>query len=368
MVWIHGGGLYHGAGGKYDGSVLASYNDVIVVTFNYRLGLLGFLNIPGTELKGNYGMLDQVMALKWVQENIGSFGGNPEQVTLFGESAGGSSTDLHILSPMSKGLFHKAIAQSGFSTTAYVTLSSKVSARYVQFSEKLNCLNKQQMLSCLRSKTTEEIIEAQGPFEFLFMGSYLPVQVVDGVFLPDKPTVLMAEGRFNKIEAVILGANRDEGVSKLHGIQPDPNIPPTRESFQKVFNKVFFLGDDGNELTKQAILYEYTNHTEPDSPDNLLKSWRDLITDSWYFARAVYSAKTYAKAGIKTYLYEFSHRSTYSTHPKSKGIHHFDDVQYMFGMPWKPNPYVSTATSYTDVERGMSISMMRFWTNLAKYG
>ncbi|XP_031554922.1 acetylcholinesterase-like [Actinia tenebrosa] len=369
MVWIHGGGLYHGSGSLYDGSVLASYNDVIVVTINYRLGLLGFLTIPGTELTGNYGMLDQVMALKWVKENIRSFGGNPDQVTLFGNSAGGSSTDLHILSPLSKGLFQKTIAQSGFATTAYVTVSSKHSRRYAHFADKLNCKDKKQMLSCLRSVTVEEITKAQGICDYLKLGSHLPVQIVDGVFLPDKPSVLLSQGRFNPIEAVMFGANKDEGVSKLHGVHPDPNVPPSRDSFLKTFNSIFFMGEEANDITKDAILYKYTNHTEPDSKENLLKNWRDLITDSWYISRAVFSAQNYAKAGIKTYLYRFSHNSKYSTYPQPiPGVYHFDEVQYIFGVPWKHNTYVSKATSYTDVERGLSASMMRLWANFAKYG
>lgn len=369
MVWIHGGGLYQGSGAVFDSSVLASYNDVIVVTINYRLGLLGFLTLPGTELTGNYGMLDQVMALQWVQENIRNFGGNPDQVTLFGESAGGSSTDLHILSPLSKGLFQRAIAQSGFSTTAYVTVTAKHSEKYIHFAEKLNCKDKKQILSCLRSKTVEEIIKVQSFCDYLRMGSHLPVQIVDGHFLPDKPSVLMSQGRFNPIEAVILGANKNEGVSKLHGVQPDPNLPPSREAFLKTFNDIFLMGEEVNEITRDTILYKYTNHTEPDSNENLLKSWSDLITDSWYLSRAVFSAQNYAKAGIKTFLYQFSHNSKFNIKPKPiPGVNHFHEVQYVFGVPWKHNSYISKASSYTDFERALSIMMMRLWANFAKYG
>jgi len=107
MVWLHGGGLYYGSGNGYLG-VNSAYSG-IVVTVNYRLGLLGFLNIPGSEIKGNYGMLNQVAALKWVQENISSFGGIPSMVTTFGQGAGASSVAYRMLSPLSTGLFQKAI-------------------------------------------------------------------------------------------------------------------------------------------------------------------------------------------------------------------------------------------------------------------
>ncbi|KAJ7388411.1 Pyrethroid hydrolase Ces2e [Desmophyllum pertusum] len=92
----------------YPGGVLATFNDVIIVSINYRLGILGFFNIPGTKYKGNYGMLDQVLALKWVQANIASFGGDPNRVTIFGQSAGGISVSLQLISPLSKGPVSKS--------------------------------------------------------------------------------------------------------------------------------------------------------------------------------------------------------------------------------------------------------------------
>uniref|UniRef100_A0AAR2KMR9 Carboxylic ester hydrolase n=1 Tax=Pygocentrus nattereri TaxID=42514 RepID=A0AAR2KMR9_PYGNA len=113
MVWIHGGGLTLGSASMQDGSVLAAYEDVVVVVIQYRLGLLGFFSTGDEHAPGNYGLLDQVAALQWVQENIHSFGGDPGAVTIFGESAGGISVSLQILSPLSAGLFRSAIAESG---------------------------------------------------------------------------------------------------------------------------------------------------------------------------------------------------------------------------------------------------------------
>uniref|UniRef100_A0A671N1P5 Carboxylic ester hydrolase n=1 Tax=Sinocyclocheilus anshuiensis TaxID=1608454 RepID=A0A671N1P5_9TELE len=113
MVWIHGGGLSLGSASVYDGSVLSAYHDVVVVLIQYRLGLLGFFSTGDEHAPGNYGLLDQVAALQWVQENIYSFGGDPGSVTIFGESAGGISVSTLILSPLASGLFHRAIAESG---------------------------------------------------------------------------------------------------------------------------------------------------------------------------------------------------------------------------------------------------------------
>ncbi|NXK93471.1 SASB hydrolase, partial [Formicarius rufipectus] len=113
LVWIHGGGLVFGAASSYDGSALAAFDNVVVVTIQYRLGVLGYLCTGDKEARGNWGYLDQVAALQWIQENIIYFGGDPGSVTITGESAGGISVSALIISPLAKGLFHKAISESG---------------------------------------------------------------------------------------------------------------------------------------------------------------------------------------------------------------------------------------------------------------
>lgn len=116
MVWIHGGSLTIGAATSQDGSALAAYGDVVVVTVQYRLGVLGFLSTGDEHAPGNWGFLDVVAALRWVRENIGPFGGDHNSVTIFGGSAGGCIVSALVLSPLAAGLFHRAIAQSGIIT------------------------------------------------------------------------------------------------------------------------------------------------------------------------------------------------------------------------------------------------------------
>ncbi|NWI64732.1 SASB hydrolase, partial [Todus mexicanus] len=113
FVWIHGGGLFFGAASTYDGSALAAFDNVVVVAIQYRLGIVGYLSTGDKHAPGNWGYLDQVAALQWIQKNIIHFGGNPSSVTIAGESAGGISVSALILSPLAKGLFHKAISESG---------------------------------------------------------------------------------------------------------------------------------------------------------------------------------------------------------------------------------------------------------------
>ncbi|NXJ61391.1 SASB hydrolase, partial [Rostratula benghalensis] len=113
FVWIHGGGLVFGAASSYDGSALAAFDNVVVVTIQYRLGIVGYFSTGDKHAPGNWGYLDQVAALQWIQENIIHFGGDPGSVTIAGESAGGISVSALVLSPLAKGLFHKAISESG---------------------------------------------------------------------------------------------------------------------------------------------------------------------------------------------------------------------------------------------------------------
>lgn len=116
MFWIHGGGYVSGTGDDTEyGPLFLVRQDVVLVTINYRLEVFGFLNLESEDVPGNAGMKDQVAALRWVKKNIANFGGDPDNITIFGESAGGASTSYHLISPMSKGLFKRAIVQSGVS-------------------------------------------------------------------------------------------------------------------------------------------------------------------------------------------------------------------------------------------------------------
>jgi len=213
MVWIHGGGNTQGSSSEafYDGQELAARRGVVVVSINYRLGALGFFAHPALDresdagVSGNYGLLDQQLALRWVKDNARAFGGDPGRVMIFGESAGGQDTLLHLVSPGSAGLFHAAAAQSGglYSTTlaeAQVSLQPVVTST--------NCGSATDALACLRavSATTLAAIDsADGP---LARGMrYGPV--IDGVVIPAHPLELIKQGRQHQVP-VIVGSNAQE--------------------------------------------------------------------------------------------------------------------------------------------------------------
>ncbi|MDE0952655.1 MAG: carboxylesterase family protein [Halioglobus sp.] len=245
MVYIHGGGNMAGYANqfKYSGTELAHNHNVIVVNFNYRLGPFGWFSHPdlnngdsASNRSGNYGNLDTVRALQWVQNNIGGFGGNPDNVTLFGESAGGMNTYVLLASPLAKGLFHKAIVQSGISTRTtpmssaqnYLSdaqpgnsgsgreivnkllLRDNIVSDSAQATMHQNAMSPKKLNSYLRSKSADDILlayDTNGPLGF----SNVPQLLADGTVIPFKALmeVFSNADHYNAVP-IILGSNRDE--------------------------------------------------------------------------------------------------------------------------------------------------------------
>jgi para-nitrobenzyl esterase len=209
MVWIHGGAFRAGSGSSplYDGSAFAENGDVIVVTLNYRLGAFGFLHLAGLDSSytGNVGLLDQIAALSWVKENIKAFGGNPEEVTIFGESAGSMSIASLLTMPAAKGLFKRAIMESG----AEQVLPPKSAAAVAEAVLDELGIDKQDLKS-LTEIPAEKIIEAAGKVNQGAGLSMLFQPVVDGDTVPDYPLKAISEGAAKEIP-IIIGTNHDEG-------------------------------------------------------------------------------------------------------------------------------------------------------------
>jgi para-nitrobenzyl esterase len=206
MVWIHGGALAVGESNEYDATRLVQ-RGVVVVTINYRLGALGFLAHPALtgespdRISGNYGFKDQQAALKWVRRNIRAFGGNPEKVTVFGESAGGLSTFVNLVSPTARGLFHRAIVQSGAYLLTQPTLA-QAEAAGTNFANAVQCnqANPADVLTCLRALPVSTI---------LGVASFSPAPNVDGKVLTQSIGSALANGQFNRVP-LMNGSNHDE--------------------------------------------------------------------------------------------------------------------------------------------------------------
>ena len=206
MVWIHGGALVVGESNEFDATKLVQ-RGVVVVTINYRLGALGFLAHPALtgespdHASGNYGIQDQQAALKWVRRNISAFGGNPEKVTVFGESAGGLSTFVNLVSPTANGLFHRAIVESGAYMQTQPTLA-QAEAAGASFANAVGCNqpNPADVLTCLRALTVSTILNVAG---------FNPAPNVDGKVLTQSVAPALASGQFNRVP-LMNGSNHDE--------------------------------------------------------------------------------------------------------------------------------------------------------------
>lgn len=224
LVWIHGGSFTNGAGSDYDGSVLAEKYGLVVVTLNYRLGALGFLALPRLDVEapggasGNYGLLDQQAALRWVRDNVAAFGGDPQSVTLAGESAGGLSVCAQLASPSAAGLFQRAIVQSGLCTSPgnAVTVAA-AGARNQAYAAKLGCSVAD--LACLRRLPPAALLETRVPglrplsnlvWSPVYGGGALPLTLGDA----------FNQGRFNRVP-VLIGTNHDEGRLFVSVASPD---------------------------------------------------------------------------------------------------------------------------------------------------
>nr|WGD57673.1 para-nitrobenzyl esterase [Bacillus subtilis] len=212
MVWIHGGAFYLGAGSEplYDGSKLAAQGEVIVVTLNYRLGPFGFLHLSSFDeaYSDNLGLLDQAAALKWVRENISAFGGDPDNVTVFGESAGGMSIAALLAMPAAKGLFQKAIMESGASRTMTKEQAASTSAAFLQVlginEGQLDKLHTVSAEDLLKAADQLRIAEKENIFQLFFQPA------LDPKTLPEEPEKAIAEGAASGIP-LLIGTTRDEG-------------------------------------------------------------------------------------------------------------------------------------------------------------
>ena len=223
MVWIHGGANIRGSGGQfwYGPQYLADYGDIVIVTINYRLGAFGFLSLETDQAAGNMALKDQNLALTWVQRHIADFGGNPEDVTLFGESAGSFSVFHQLISPWSAGLVHRAIAQSGAPFGTYLTVQPPKKSRRVAeaLATRLGCSvsNDEALLTCLKAKSVEDILTHSSSFcvsaEMCITAPWTPLVdfFMARPFLPDRPATLVAQGRHNRVP-VLLGVNSEEGI------------------------------------------------------------------------------------------------------------------------------------------------------------
>jgi para-nitrobenzyl esterase len=352
MVWIYGGGFTIGATSmpQYDGENLA-HKGVVYVSIAYRLGPLGFLATPELSKEqgghsGNYGLLDQIAGLKWVKRNIAAFGGNPNKVTIFGESAGGISVSMLCASPLAKGLFEGAISESGGSFGPahedhaagedVPTLAEQEQAG-VAFLKKLGVSS----IADARKMSAADIYKHAGP---AMGGAVRWWPNFDGYALLGDQYKLYEEGKYNDTP-VLIGTNADEGALFV-----------ASTDMQKYKESV----DSGYGELAHNILAAYPDNSQQQA----LRSARDLARDVT-FAWSTWSwAKLQSSTGKgKVFLYYFNHRPNYPDTPRFKdwGPAHGSEISFVFGNFTKGMPA-------TGEDNAVSEKLISYWTNFAKYG
>lgn len=351
MFWIHGGSLITGAGSDYNPSALVEQG-VVVVTINYRLGLLGFLAAPAlsaesaTHSSGDYGLMDQQAALAWVHRNIARFGGNPKNVTIFGESAGGLSVRSHLLSPRSKGLFAKAIVESGAYTETLPT-EAQAEAAGSAIATRLGCPD--QTASCLRAVPVERLLKVEAATTV----SQLPD--VDGSVLTEDYATGFKNGTFNRVP-VISGTNHDEWALFVALYADLMGNPVTDSNYVSQIAKQFSVS--------QAKAASLAAAYPPSQFPSAALALRALGTDVVFACNAWTDVRNLSQY-VPTYQYEFNDPSPprmFFDVPVSfpMGAYHGAELQYLWPTP--------TSTPLSAAQKTLALTMQRYWTDFAKTG
>nr|XP_011765727.1 acetylcholinesterase isoform X1 [Macaca nemestrina] len=373
LVWIYGGGFYSGASSLdvYDGRFLVQAERTVLVSMNYRVGAFGFLALPGSrEAPGNVGLLDQRLALQWVQENVAAFGGDPTSVTLFGESAGAASVGMHLLSPPSRGLFHRAVLQSGAPNGPWATVGmGEARRRATQLAHLVGCPpggtggNDTELVACLRTRPAQVLVNNEWhvlPQESVFRFSFVPV--VDGDFLSDTPEALINAGDFHGLQ-VLVGVVKDEGSYFL--VYGAPGFSKDNES---LISRAEFLAGvrvgvpQVSDLAAEAVVLHYTDWLHPEDPARLREALSDVVGDHNVVCPVAQLAGRLAAQGARVYAYVFEHRASTLSWPLWMGVPHGYEIEFIFGIPLDPS------RNYTTEEKIFAQRLMRYWANFARTG
>jgi para-nitrobenzyl esterase len=351
LVWIHGGALTRGSGisDTRDGVPLA-LKGIVLVTINYRLGALGYLAHPELTAEsrehssGNYGVLDQIAALEWVQRNIAAFGGDPAQVTVGGESAGSWAVNTLLASPLAKSLFVRAIGESGgrFSRTPYLAedRNGLTSAEQVgvAFAKATGATSVKE----LRALAVEKLLDVPG---------FRTQENVDGWVLPDEIRTIFAKKMQNVVPAIV-GSNANEMTSFL----APGTLPKTVDDYRKRIAQQYGVMADAFDAAYGPV------RRDADIADALLGAARDT---TFSLHMRTWARQTVA-AGAHAYLYSFSH---VAPHPRASELKafHASEIPYVFNVVPSKDPR-EAGFAYTDVDRRLADTMSSYWVNFVKTG
>ncbi|MFA6449112.1 MAG: carboxylesterase family protein [bacterium] len=364
MVFIHGGSNLTGAGSweLYDGTRMASLGKVVLVTINYRLGPFGMMAHPALRdaagIEGNYFSYDQLAALKWVKSNIANFAGDPENVTLFGESAGGMNIAAFLLSPIARGLFQKAIIESGPPIFLGAPLKPNETAA-LDAAAKLGCQEPASAADCLRKADSASVMKAFAQ-AMTPRGGVVEVYdlnpVMDDVVVFKNPYKMFAEGNYNKDVRLIIGTNRDEA-----GFYAMSKTLNNKNDFEKalVDDTGYAKSGLGLDLDLNALRTRYPF----ESYKNAKKAYIDIFTDMIYGCPAI--VQVWQLAGNNTPVYQY----LFSKSPDEKGLLGDIGVFHSAELPFVFGNFSSFGISFSSPKNiKLSKSVISLWTSFARDG
>ena len=357
MVWIHGGSFTHGSGRSaiYDGTQFATAG-IVLVTINYRLGGFGFFSHPAlsaespTRTSGNQGLQDQAAALRWVRDNITAFGGDPNNVTIFGESAGAFSVADLLASPVARGLFHKAILQSGSSLRQLPPLrGANDSARSAERSGV--AIARASGVDAAAAAGDEGLrrLRALPPDSLLALHAAqpgAPTDIVDGAFLTEPPGVTIARGRHARVP-ILIGTNADEATIL---VRPVPVT--TAEQFEALVRRLY-----GPQAEPLLALYPTTG------TDGARRAYRQLWTDDVFAAPARETARAFARSGQRVYRYYYTRVADGMT-GLALGAFHASEIPFVFGITQQASPLWGKTSS----DATLALAMNGYWARFAATG
>ena len=358
MVWVHGGGFSGGAGSIFDGAPLAVTGNVVVVTINYRLGPFGFLALPSLDAEGSggasgdYGLMDQQAALRWVQRNARAFGGGPRDVTIFGESAGGASVCDNMASPTASGLFGHAIAESGCLQPGQD--QQQAERQGASFAARLGCSNAAAAAACLRGKPVASLLAAAAGVP----GGWAPV--VGGRTLPLQPAIAFTTGRYAHVP-LLQGTDLDDERLSV-GFEFGVLGPPmTAAQYPVILASQFGAAD----AAKVEARYPLPAYPSPGL------AYASVLTDSQSSCPALATDTLVSRSGI-VYAFEFSDPDPPNDFSIALGITfsfplgdaHSTELQYVFGKV----PYLDITPPFTAAQFTLSAQMMKYWSRFAATG
>jgi para-nitrobenzyl esterase len=363
MVWLHGGGFTSGAGSDYNPARMAAQGDVIVVTVDFRLGMFGYFGLPGLPGSGTFGLQDQQAALRWVRANITAFGGDPHDVTLFGESGGAVATCAQLTSPAAAGLFQRAIMQSGNCQLNWPADAMSMGVPAGSFFQPVSSVDRAgqaaaTVLKCRRHRTAAELACLRALPAGTLHGQFghFGVAATGTPALPLNPATALRQGRFHRVP-VLLGQNRDEH-RLIAGIFAAEGWWITAKQYPGLIREAF--GSRSPAVLRRYPVSRYR--------DDGALAWSAVFTDRIWACGQVATANALARF-VPAYTYEFAdeHAQPLGDLPKDfpAGASHGSELMDLFNVTgFQP----ITSSYYTPAQRRLATAMIAYWTAFAWTG